>query len=65
MSARGVVEVVADVVVTATVTDDVTRARRPRVVPLASSSLSSVVALAEDALLLLPKLLRLFWRVSE
>ena len=61
---RGVAEVVADVEATviAIATDDVIRARRVRVVPLASSSLSSVVALAEAVdvvvMLLLPKRLR-------
>ncbi|KAH8730649.1 hypothetical protein GQ44DRAFT_756514 [Phaeosphaeriaceae sp. PMI808] len=60
MTVRGAEEAVVDVavteVVTVTVIDDVIRVRRVRAVPPASSSLSSVVALGVDAvLLLLPK----------
>lgn len=59
---EAVVDVAATVAATATATDDVIRARRARVVRLASSSLSSVVALAgavDAVMLLLPKQLRL------
>lgn len=56
---RGVPVVDAAAVATATVTDDVTPARRARAVPLASSSPSSVVASDEDVLLPLPKRFRL------
>jgi head-tail adaptor len=50
-TARGAEEAVADVAVTVASTDDVTRARRVRAVPPASSSLSSVVASVVDAVL--------------
>lgn len=60
MTVRGAVAAVVDVVVTVTVTADVIRPRRVRVPPLASSSLSSVVASDVDVvLLLLPKRLSL------
>jgi hypothetical protein len=50
--AEAVVDVVVTVAATVTVTAAVTRVRRPRVPPLASSSLSSVVASAVDVVLL-------------
>lgn len=57
-----VVDVAVTVVVTVTATAAVMPARRLRVLPLASSSPSSVVALAADVvLLLLRKQLRTFW----
>lgn len=60
-----VVDVAATVVATVTDTDDVTLARRPRVLRLASSSPSSVVASVEDVVLpLLSRHMRGVFRVG-